>query len=368
MRKKNTVWKRWIPLFVFAILLIIIYKTLDNITDIFLAIKNFLRVVSPFLFSILIVYMLYKPCKKLEEVYSKSKNAFLAKKARLFSVFSVYIILMLLITLVIMFVLPVLVNSLIDLANNVPIYYKYILDYVSEIPIDLDIKTSLMDFTNNTLKQLFDPNKIEQITKTIFSFANGILNALVSLIFSLYILLERDKIADYFNNLSDAFLKKNTREQLNKYLAQINKVIFAFIGSKGLDSIINWVVITTILVVFNVKYALLLGLIAGFANFIPYLGALMGVVFISIITLLTGGLNKAIQILILLLIFQQIDGNYIEPKIMGNTLKISPLLIIFAVIVGGDYFGIVGMFLAVPIVTILNQILLEYIKSKKEKN
>ena len=113
---------------------------------------------------------------------------------------------------------------------------------------------------------------------------------------------------------------------------------------------------------------MLLGIIAGIANFIPYLGSLIAVIFISLLTLLTGGLELAIPTSILLIIFQQIDGNYIEPRIMKTVLKLSPILVIFAVIVGGAYFGIVGMFLGVPFVAICKQILLEYIESRKEKN
>ena len=146
-------------------------------------------------------------------------------------------------------------------------------------------------------------------------------------------------------------------------MKQVNSVLFTFIASKGLDSVINFVVVTSILLIFKVPYALLLGLIAGLFNFIPYLGSIIAVVFIGIITLITGDLGKAIQVLIPLFIFQQLDGNYIEPRIMKSSLKISPILVILAVVVGGAYFGILGMFLAVPIAVIIKQILIEYITS-----
>jgi predicted PurR-regulated permease PerM len=138
-------------------------------------------------------------------------------------------------------------------------------------------------------------------------------------------------------------------------------VLFTFIASKGLDSIINLVIISSILFIFNVKYAFLLGLIAGLFNFIPYLGSLIVIILISAITLITGGLSQAIKVLIPLLVFQQIDGNFIEPRIMKSSLKISPILVILAVVVGGAYFGIIGMFLAVPLAAIIKQVLIEYV-------
>ena len=163
------------------------------------------------------------------------------------------------------------------------------------------------------------------------------------------------------------FKSEKARNRIEKYLARINKVLVTFIASKGLDSIINLVVVTTILVAFNVQYAFLLGLIAGLFNFIPYLGSLIAVIFIGLITILTGGVTKALQVLAVLFIFQQLDGNFIEPRIMKTSLKISPILVITSVIAGGAYFGIFGMFLAVPIVTIIKQILIEYIDSSEQR-
>jgi len=189
----------------------------------------------------------------------------------------------------------------------------------------------------------------------------------MGMVISLYMLLERDRIAGFSLRLSTAVFKnEKRRSRLRLYMQQINKVLFTFIASKGLDSIINFVSVTTILLIFNVPYALLLGIIAGVFNFIPYLGSLIAVILICLMTLITGGFGKAIQVLIPLLIFQQLDGNFIEPRIMKSSLKISPILVIIAVVVGGAYFGIVGMFLAVPIAVIIKQILNEYISHSEQ--
>jgi len=115
--------------------------------------------------------------------------------------------------------------------------------------------------------------------------------------------------------------------------------------------------------IFGVPYALLLGLIAGVFNFIPYIGSIISAFIISAFALIATDLSTAIPVMIGLLIFNQLDGNYIEPRIMRSSLKISPILVIIAVVVGGAYFGIVGMFLAVPVAVILKQLLNEYIAS-----
>ena len=97
---------------------------------------------------------------------------------------------------------------------------------------------------------------------------------------------------------------------------------------------------------------------------IPYIGAIIAVAIAGLITLITGGLGQAIWMLIVVIILQQIDANIINPKIVGQSLKISPLLVLFAITLGGAYFGILGMFLAVPVVAIIKIIAEDYVDYK----
>jgi len=362
-------WKKWIPAFVFALLLIVAYKTLDNIGQIGSFITGFLRVISPFFFGILIVYFLYIPAKKLEDLYSKSKIEFVQAKKRGLSLISVYLVLVFVIGLVITFIIPIIIQSVLDLAENVPIFVTNILAVLENVPENsmFNVRESLINFSTSHINELFNPTRVDQFVRTLISFATSIFHIIISIIVSLYILLDRENIMKFFDNLSKSLFKDRTQTRVKQYLSQVNQVIFSFIAGKGLDSLINGVVVTSVLLIFNVKYAILLGIIAALANFIPYLGTLMAMIFIGLITLLTGGVSQAVIVTIILLIFQQLDGNFIEPKIMKTKLKISPLLVIFSVFVGGAYFGIIGMFLAVPVATILKQILLQYIEYRKAK-
>jgi len=402
----NEILNKWLPIFVVVALLIVFYKTIDNIDVISAFIGRFMNIISPFLFAILISYLLYQPCQKLENVYTKAKDiklkfipqgfkSFFAERARFFSVVSIYFTFILIITVLAIFITPILIVSLTDLANNTQNYYSRILTWINNLPIEqlseFDVKTQLNNFVRDILPVLFDPAKIQHIISVIIGIANGFLRALVSLIISLYILLERERIISFFSKLfkekifqerifvwsekmfeklKDLFrIEKITNKQSKKniktareYLKQIDDVIFSFTIGKSIDSLINFVVVTTILLLLNVKYAILLGFIAGIANFIPYLGTLIAVSLISLLTILTGGFNLAIKTLICLYVFQVLDANFIEPRIMRTKLKISPILVIFSVIFGGAYFGILGMFLAVPIAAILKQMLSEYVE------
>ena len=124
---------------------------------------------------------------------------------------------------------------------------------------------------------------------------------------------------------------------------------------------------TIAMLIIKVKYAPLLGFIIGLFNMIPYIGAIVAVVFGIIITFITGGFGKALLLAIVVIILQQIDANIINPKIVGDSLEISQLLVIFAVTIGGAYFGILGMFLAVPVVAILKLIIDDFIDEKNSQ-
>ncbi|MCL2038763.1 AI-2E family transporter [Candidatus Saccharibacteria bacterium] len=370
MSNERNQWTKLIPVFVLALILIIVFKTLDNLSGIGAAIGHFFRVLFPFLFSIIIFYFLYRPCAYLEKLYSKAKLGFFKKRARFWGVLTVYLILVAALAFISTLIVPILVSSLIDFANNIPSYLDIIADALNHLFAENSLFANFdvhQAFGNWSSDYLLNSDNVEQLGRGVISVGTGIFNFVVSIIVSLYVLLEREKIAHFFDRLSRALFKDKTRDHLSKYLAQVNKVLFTFIASKGLDSLINFSVVTTILVVLDVQYALLFGIIAGLANFIPFLGSLFAVLFITLITLITGGPNQALWTLGFLLLFQQLDANFIEPRIMGYSLKISPILVIFAVIVGGAYFGIAGMFLAVPVVVILKQILLEYITLNLKK-
>ena len=371
MKRKNILSGRLTQIFFMLLFLILIYKAIDNYKDILGAIGRFLSIISPFLFGVLICYMLYKPCAFFEKGYKHFRIKFIAKHARGFSVFTVYLAVLVLLVLFFVFIIPIIIGNLVDLANNIPTYYNHAVKFINDLQdgldfVNLDIDSAVTNFTTNTLKEFFDASRIEQITKGVLGLANGVFGVFISLIVSLYALLDRNRIINFVRKASDAFLPEKGKASFNKYIRQINKVIFTFIGSKTIDCIINFVGTTVVLLILKVKYPVLMGILTALLSFIPYLGALVGVIITCLMTLLTGGIQQMIPTFILLLIFQQIDGNYIEPKLMEDSLKISPILVLVSITVGGAYFGIVGMFLAVPFVTIVKEILVEYIEQRRQ--
>ena len=136
-----------------------------------------------------------------------------------------------------------------------------------------------------------------------------------------------------------------------------------------LDGIVVAVITSIAMTIMGVKYSVLLGTLIGISNLIPYFGAIFGVAIAIIITILTGGWEQALIMAIVVIILQQIDANLINPRITSSSLKVSPLLIMFAVTVGGAYFGVLGMFLSAPIFTLIKVIVDDFVNERnKEKD
>ena len=369
--KKRTITK-WLYWFLFAVAVIFVYKTLDNFGAIGSWIAGLLEVLTPFVIGIVIAYILYVPAKKVEEFYLKVKKPrIIAKKARALSVFTVYLIAIILIIMAFRFLVPVIASSIIDLVNNFQGYYNSMMQNIQRLPEDSFLKSDMVLYVVDNIKnidlgQIINLDTITQYAKGAINIATGVFDFFVAIVVSVYILLQRNEILEFFKKLGKAMFKESTYNNMGKYFNRTNEIFFDFLAGQFIDGIIVGIITSIGMSILGVKYAVLLGFMIGLFNMIPYFGAIIAVIIAAIITILTGGLGQAVTMVIVVTILQQIDANIINPKIIGTSLKISPLLVIFAVTVGGAYFGVWGMFLAVPIIAVLKLVVTDYIEYKNK--
>ena len=366
-------WKRRISWLIIALVVVVVYKMLDNFSNVQEWFATFFRILKPFLAGLLISYILFMPCKKIENAISKSKLKFVKKRARGLSVILTYIIFVLIIIIIINCIFPVLKESVVELVGNIPGYYENIVNKYKELPEDSVLKNDIIkdkmtEISNIDIKQFLSINneKIIEYVKNIINIFSGIFDVFVSIIVSVYILLQRTVIMRFLRRFARAIFKKNTYEAVNKYFTKANEVFFTFISSQLLDAVIVGILTTVAMLIIKVKYAPLIGFTIGLFNMIPYIGAIVAVGIGILITFITGGLGKAIAMAVVVIILQQIDANIINPKIIGVSLEVSPLLVIFSVTVGGAYFGIMGMFLGVPIAVVIKTVLNDWIDNRNK--
>ena len=371
--KKNG--KKWFYWFILGVAIITFYKLLDNFPEIMKGIVDFLKILKPFFIGILIAYILYMPSKTIEKKLRKSKVRLIKRKARTLSILASYIIFALILVIIFNWIFPVLVQSVTELVTNLQGYIEGTIQKYNELPQDSILKSEAVTNTINDIlqsaksidfKQYINMDTIGQYAKGAVSFVNSIIDVFVAFIVSVYLLSGRTKIMAFLERFTKAVFKEKTYQNLSKYFNDTNEIFFKFLSSQLIDAVVVGVITTIAMSIMGIKYAPLLGFIIGLFNIIPYVGAIIAVIIAAIITLITGGISQAIWMLIVVIILQQIDANIINPKIVGDNLKISPLVVIFGITIGGAYFGMWGIFLSVPISAVLKILVEDFIKYKNE--
>ncbi len=369
-------WKKWLFYFSLGTILIIIFKTIDSVSAIYNGFANLLNIIMPFVMAVLLAYMLFLPGKKIEAIFEKSKIKFLSNHKRALSVFIVYLIFLLIIFMVFTFLIPSASESLKDLVGNIPKYLTILNDSLNNIKDDsiigqLGIKEYIQNISNVNITDQFAKwisfDNAGIYIKNIVGGASLIFDVFVTFIVSVYVLVERDSIKKFLIDIAYAMFDDKWYEVCIKYSRRLNSIFYGFISGQVVDAFIVGVISVIAMSIMNVKYAVLLGTLIGVFNIIPYFGAIFGILFAIVITIFTGGFKSAAILAIVIVVLQQIDANIINPRIIGNNLHISPILVIFSVTVGGAYFGPLGMFLGVPILAIIKEIVLDFINYKNRE-
>lgn len=356
-----------------AVELVLLYLVVVNLDQIFSGIGNFLGIVSPFIMGAAIAYLLNKPALSIQLILEKSRYSWIVKKAQKLSVVLVFLLLIAGISLMINFAAPMVVHNIRDFADNVTIYYHSFVNWVGDLDSG-DFLYGLMPDLSGNLLDLVTPELVNQLGVGATQFAghlvnitSGLVNVFLAIIAALYILLTKDHMMALIKRLMRLFMKKKTYDQVASYASKSNRIFYKFVGAQFLDTCIIGTLSTIILAILGVPYAVTLGLLLGIFNMIPIFGSVFATILTAFVTIFTSGIPLAIVAFIALLILQQIDANFIGPKITGDALGLKPLLIIFSIVVGGAYFGIIGMFVSVPVAAMLKMFLEDFMDAQEKK-
>lgn len=365
-------YSSWVLAFLFAVGVIVVYKTVDNFNFVFDYAGKIIGALGPFLAGFVIAYLLNIPKKKLEGLFSRAKNGFVRRHKKGLAIASVYVLALIALTLLVRSIAPMIYKNIMDLYYSAPYYLDLMTATLTEWQDKLGVTvfsfdkqetiTRVQDFISNL--QFSEFGKYAQ---GVINATSGVISTFISVIISIYLLSDSALIKQAAARFVRAVMKPESISHLKEYLERINDIFSKYIISVVLDGIIIGIVSAIAMSIMRVKYAPVFGLMLGVFNLIPYFGAIAACILTIGATLLTGGIFKAIWTGVLLIVLQQIDGNFIGPKIMGNMLEARPLLIIFAVTLGGGLFGVWGMILSVPVAMVVKMLLEEFIKTREEK-
>ncbi|MBQ7574510.1 MAG: AI-2E family transporter [Clostridia bacterium] len=351
--------------FVFACAVIFVYKTFDNLGNIFESIGTVLKAFTPFFIGFVIAYILNMPSKKFAGIFKKSKKAFLNTHSYGIGVACSYVLAIVLVVIAISAVIPALSKNIIEIYNNMPTYVKSIEGYLNDIEVlktinlvgedGLDIYSTI-----NSMIAKIDISQFGKYAEGVASITSGVLNIFIAIISSIYMLLDKERIVEAVKVFMRTIFKESTANSIIRHAGSINQIFINYIYSRLICCVIIGVASGIALTIIGVKYALLLAIFVGLMDMIPYFGSIISCVVAILVALVTGGLWKAIWSAGVLFVLQQLDGNVLAPKVMGETLEIRPLWIICAVTVGGSLFGFWGMLISVPVVAVIKAIVSEY--------
>ena len=223
-----------------------------------------------------------------------------------------------------------------------------------------DLIASQMDSIATFLQDLV-AGLFSGVADFVISLGSNIFNLVIAITCSIYVIASRE----FFSNIWDKFFfivfrGKKSGVVLRRALGIIKTTFSKYIHGQIIEASIVAVLSTVILYIIGVDYAIVLGIICGIFNLIPYIGPFIGIAIAAVFALLSGGLWMAVAVIVCLVIVQQIDCNILCPKIVGDIVGLHPALVLIAVTIGGNINGLLGMIIAVPIAASLKTLIADW--------
>lgn len=335
---------------------------LNNIMNL---IKEFLHVLSPFLSSIIIAFLLYPLVNKFNTILDKIHKF---KTNRIISIVFSYLIFIGFLVFICVFVLPDVFVSIGDIISKTPEYFEQFKQLLLVFSIDIqDVDFSIIEsFLINKSQELLQD--ITTMAPNIFNMSKNIIgtifSSIISFAFSIYILVDLNRISNFLNYAGNVLFGKEKHEKIRKVILECTSSINGFLIGKIIDSTIIAIIIFIILNIGGFKYCLLISFIIGITNIIPDVGPFIGAI-PSFLIYLAISPKQAFIFLVIIICLQQFDGMFLGPKILGHKLGVRPILILPSVIIGGYYFGILGMILGVPFISVFSTYFNNFLKKKE---
>ena len=366
---------------------ILFYMALSYLPVIGKGLGTLLRILSPFVWGLVITYLLHPLMKALERsaflplsrrLY-KGKRAYSARRfARGMSVLMAEIVLIAAIVALFYLILPQLYGSIVMIVDNSPTYIANLTAWVEktlkgfpELEAYItealtNVNTNVFDWVRSTLLPGLG-SVVSNVTTGVAYAVKAVYNLIIGIIVSVYILGNIEGFAAGARRLSYSLFGIESAEKIRDLLAFTDKTFMGFINGKLLDSAIIVLICYIFCAIVNMPFALLVSVIIGVTNIIPFFGPLIGAVPSAIIILMVNPMKMLIFV-IFIIILQQIDGNFIGPKLLGSSIGISGFWVMFAIILGAGLFSFWGMLLGVPVFVVFYTAVSKLVSRKLRKS
>lgn len=384
--------KKILVIITYTILLCFACIKFDIVLKAFGYIFNLLK---PFIFGFCIAFILNIPLSKIEGMLTgKNKKGKIKKnsdkrekkvetenkktngKLRLLSIVISLLIFIGIIFLTLFLVIPEFINTISIFKNSIPTAFNTCKEWLENVMSNNPQVIEKINEFKPDWQQL-DENVTTWIKSTatgiigvsidfVISFFSGVINFFMGVIFAVYMLMQKEKLVCQFKRVFRAYIPEEKCNSLF-HIGQITNDTFKkFFGGQFIEAILLGILCFIGMTIFRMPYALTISVLVGVTALIPVFGAFFGTA-IGAILILAVDPMQAVWFVVYIIVLQQIDGNFIYPKVVGDSVGLPGIWVMLAVLVGGNSMGIIGMLIGVPIASVIYKLVKEYVNSKKIK-
>lgn len=371
LNKKNM--RKIMILITFTVLLLV---GLVNISAVMDTVNWVFGILMPFIIGGGIAFLLSVPMRLFEEkIFRKGKtdNKILNKIRRPMSILLSLLMIIGIIFIVIFMISPEVKNTISKLVDTMPDFFenaeKWVLNlteqypqiqkYVDEYTLDMDkISKYFLDLT-----QTIGTNIVSSTVSILGSIVSTIANFVIGLVFAIYLLSKKEKLAQQGKKILYSYLPMKRADRIIVILKITHKSFSNFISGQCVEAVIEGCVFFAILSIFGFDYALLIGILVGFTALIPIFGAFIGCI-VGALLLFMVSPTQALWFVIIFIILQQVESNLIYPYVVGGSIGLPSIWVLFAVTLGGSMMGVVGMLIFIPLFSVLYVLMRENVKTR----
>lgn len=369
-RKWDLIDKTWSSTIIFSgVVLILLAFLLIRHEVVGSVLAKLWDVMRPIVIGLFIAFILYRPTRQLERFFSRGNKKVPATGI---AVTISYFVLFIAIAVIIRIVVPQFIESISDFAGNIMTYYnnamqlleseegQKVFNWLRRNEIDImQIRNNLEDLSQ------YIPTAIGTISTWASGFIGGAIDILIGFIFSIYVLAGQNKLKTQGRRILGHYLPQKHYNRIAHYGKLTFTTFSDFISGKIVDSFIIGLIVFIIMKIGGLEYPMMIAVVIGLTNIIPFVGPFIGTIPCALILLMVNPIH-AVVFVIIIIIVQQFDCNILTPYIVGTSVGLPAIWVLFAITVGGGLFGVLGMLMGVPVMSVIYTVIREKTSNGEE--
>lgn len=348
---------------------------LVNFSKIFVFLGKVISIFSPFLLGIILAFVLNILNNFIEKkIFGKIKPSKIWNKIKRPLCITLSLILVFLTIFFVMnLLIPQLKNSASLFTDTLPAYKEDIIGILNKFDIDESTVNKVGEYLDNFGKVITDYIKgnskdvITVTTEVATSVVNIISKGIITLVFAIYMIAQKETLSRQINKVMKAYLKPKTINKINTVGTLANKTFSNFVTGQCLEALIFGSLVFVGMLIFRFPYASTIGVLLGFTALIPIFGAFIGTAIGFILIMMVSPI-KAILFVVFIIVLQQIEGNLIYPRVVGKSIGLPGMWVLLSVTVGGSIGGILGMLIATPLCSLLYALFTKMVNDRLKSN